>query len=92
MNKEAVIITGIMGAALTTMFIVGRQASSSSDVPLWFTGSQSQIDQLLGSGMSEAEVDHWLDVAYERVYQSLEPGQEVAWDPIMGFYATTSGY
>lgn len=56
-------------------------------VPLWFTGTLSQIDALYGSGMSKDQVDEWLDVAYDRVYKTLKDGQFVAWSAELGYYA-----
>jgi len=77
---------GVLGLAGVLIWAISKSAGAAPDVPLWFTASQAQLDQLEGAGMSQSEIKKWRDVAFSRTQKAVGPGEGVCWSGALGYY------
>lgn len=85
-QQKVVTALGVLGLAGVLIWAISKSAGAAPDVPLTFTASQAQLDQLVGSGMSQSEIKKWMDVAFSRVQKALKPGEGVCWSGALGYY------
>ncbi|MFA5151708.1 MAG: hypothetical protein WC554_04015 [Clostridia bacterium] len=79
------------GLAAVGIYFITKKSGASDEVPQWYTASTPQIDSLRGSGFTEAQIADWNEVAYARVFASLQPGYIVSWSDELGYYAKRQG-
>lgn len=85
-QQKVVTTLGVLGLTGLLIWAISKSAGAAPDVPLWFNASQSQLDQLAGSGMSQSEIKKWMGVALSRAQKAVSPGEGVCWSGALGYY------